>query len=88
MAKRTNKVEGGNGSGEVVTVFLGQAGVQIANACWELFCIEHGVKPDGFLYDGFKIVDKTFQTFFAPSQVRGLHLFYYHSHVNYCYQVI
>lgn len=26
---------------------MGQAGVQIGNACWELFCLEHGIGPDG-----------------------------------------
>lgn len=26
---------------------MGQAGVQTGNACWELFCLEHGVGPDG-----------------------------------------
>ena len=25
----------------------GQGGVQIGNACWELFCLEHGIQPDG-----------------------------------------
>lgn len=25
----------------------GQAGVQIGNACWELYCKEHGLTPDG-----------------------------------------
>ena len=24
-----------------------QGGVQIGNACWELFCLEHGIQPDG-----------------------------------------
>ena len=28
-------------------VHLGQAGVQIGNTCWELFCLEHGIQPDG-----------------------------------------
>ncbi|KAG0286867.1 hypothetical protein BGZ97_007279, partial [Linnemannia gamsii] len=23
------------------------AGVQIGNACWELYCLEHGLAPDG-----------------------------------------
>ena len=27
---------------EVVGIHIGQAGVQIGNACWELFCLEHG----------------------------------------------
>ena len=32
---------------EIIVVNIGQAGVQISNACWELFCLEHGIKPDG-----------------------------------------
>ena len=26
-----------------------QAGVQIGSAVWELYCLEHGIQPDGFL---------------------------------------
>ena len=26
---------------------IGQAGCQIGNACWELYCLEHGIQPDG-----------------------------------------
>ncbi len=26
---------------------IGQAGVQVANSCWELYCLEHGISPDG-----------------------------------------
>ena len=29
------------------TTGLAQGGVQIGNACWELFCLEHGIQPDG-----------------------------------------
>ena len=32
---------------EALCIHLGQAGVQIGNACWELFCLEHGIQPDG-----------------------------------------
>ena len=32
---------------EVLCIHLGQAGVQVGNACWELFCLEHGIQPDG-----------------------------------------
>ena len=28
---------------EVISIHLGQAGVQIGNACWELYCLEHGM---------------------------------------------
>ena len=26
---------------------MGQAGIQAGNACWELYCLEHGIQPDG-----------------------------------------
>jgi tubulin alpha len=32
---------------EVISVHVGQAGVQIGNACWELWCLEHGIHPNG-----------------------------------------
>jgi tubulin alpha len=32
---------------ECLLIHLGQAGTQIGNACWELFCLEHGIQPDG-----------------------------------------
>jgi len=32
---------------EVISIHLGQAGVQIGNECWELYCLEHGINPDG-----------------------------------------
>ena len=32
---------------EVLLIHLGQSGCQIGNACWELFCLEHGIQPDG-----------------------------------------
>lgn len=36
---------------EIIQIHIGQAGVQMANACWELYCLEHGIKPDGTMYD-------------------------------------
>jgi hypothetical protein len=32
---------------EVISIHIGQAGVQTGNACWELYCLEHGIQPDG-----------------------------------------
>ena len=32
---------------EVLTIMIGQGGCQMGNACWELFCLEHGIQPDG-----------------------------------------
>ena len=34
---------------ECISIHIGQAGAQIGNACWELYCLEHGINPDGFL---------------------------------------
>ena len=36
---------------EIVSLHIGQAGVQIGNACWELYCLEHGIGPDGLATD-------------------------------------
>ena len=32
---------------EVISIHVGQGGIQVGNACWELFCLEHGIQPDG-----------------------------------------
>ncbi|CAF4399187.1 unnamed protein product [Rotaria magnacalcarata] len=34
---------------EIICLHVGQAGCQIGHACWELFCLEHGIQPDGTL---------------------------------------
>ncbi|XP_076445472.1 tubulin alpha-1 chain-like isoform X2 [Babylonia areolata] len=32
---------------EVLSLHIGQAGVQMGSACWELYCLEHGIQLDG-----------------------------------------
>jgi len=32
---------------EIISVHVGQGGVQMGNACWELYCIEHDIEPNG-----------------------------------------
>ncbi|KAF2358387.1 Tubulin/FtsZ GTPase domain [Trinorchestia longiramus] len=32
---------------EVVSLHVGQAGVQLGGACWQLFCLEHNLSPAG-----------------------------------------
>jgi len=32
---------------EIISIHIGQAGVQTGNAIWELYCLEHAIKPDG-----------------------------------------
>jgi len=32
---------------EVICIHIGQCGIQTGNQIWELFCMEHGIMPDG-----------------------------------------
>ena len=54
---------------EVISVHIGQAGVQMGNAAWELFCLEHGIHPDGTIPndDSFGTEDDSFNTFFSET---------------------
>mmetsp|Transcript_9731 Transcript_9731/g.19844 ORF Transcript_9731/g.19844 Transcript_9731/m.19844 type:complete len:444 (-) Transcript_9731:48-1379(-) len=53
---------------EVISLHIGQAGVQVANACWELYCLEHGIAPDGTIAKGDRMRDDaTFSTFFSET---------------------
>jgi tubulin alpha len=52
---------------EIISVHLGQAGVQIGNACWELFCLEHGIQPDGQMTSDAALGDDAFTTFFSEA---------------------
>ena len=35
---------------EVISIHIGQAGVQTGNSCWELYCLEHGIQPECVLF--------------------------------------
>ncbi|XP_044739384.1 tubulin alpha-8 chain-like [Chrysoperla carnea] len=48
---------------EIVSIHIGQAGCQIGNACWELYCLEHGINPDGQIHVN-DCRDESFMTFF------------------------
>ncbi|KAL6073087.1 structural constituent of cytoskeleton [Balamuthia mandrillaris] len=54
---------------EVISLHIGQAGIQVGNSCWELYCLEHGLKPDGTLEEGKKHEDTplAFDTFFRET---------------------
>jgi tubulin alpha len=51
---------------ECISIHVGQAGCQIGNACWELYCLEHGITPDGMMPSDTTIGhgDDSFNTFF------------------------
>ncbi|KAK9357910.1 Tubulin/FtsZ, GTPase domain-containing protein [Lipomyces starkeyi] len=54
---------------EVISINVGQAGCQIGNSSWELYCLEHGIQPDGYLtaekHSGPR--DEGFSTFFSET---------------------
>jgi tubulin alpha len=55
---------------ECISIHIGQAGVQIANACWELYCLEHGIQPDGQMTSDKTLLggnDESFNTFFSET---------------------
>ncbi|KAM7154356.1 tubulin alpha chain-like 3 isoform 2-T2 [Molossus nigricans] len=67
---------------ECLSIHVGQAGVQIGDACWELYCLEHGIHPDGFILDSKKDnleiakmehMDASFDTFFYETRA-GKHV--------------
>ncbi|KAK7860827.1 tubulin alpha-4 chain [Quercus suber] len=33
---------------ECISIHIGQAGIQVGNACWELYCLEHGIQKAPF----------------------------------------
>ncbi|KAH3779277.1 hypothetical protein DPMN_157078 [Dreissena polymorpha] len=54
---------------ECISIHVGQAGVQIGNACWKLYCLEHGIQPDGQMPSDKNIggADDSFKTFFSET---------------------
>ena len=50
---------------EVICINVGQAGVQLSNAAWELFCVEHGIEANGLLKECLMDNEnESFRTFF------------------------
>uniref|UniRef100_G1T8U4 Tubulin alpha chain n=1 Tax=Oryctolagus cuniculus TaxID=9986 RepID=G1T8U4_RABIT len=54
---------------ECLSVHVGQAGVQMGNACWELCCLEHGIQLDGQMSSDKTTAggDDPFNTFFSET---------------------
>ncbi|CAO3699928.1 unnamed protein product [Rhizopus stolonifer] len=52
---------------EIISLHVGQAGVQMGNACWELYCHEHSIHNDGSLILESSIQDMSFETFFSQT---------------------
>ena len=58
-----------------ISVHVRQAGVQIGNAYWELYCFEHRIQPDGQMPSDKTIggSNDSFNTFFSEADI-GKHV--------------
>lgn len=54
---------------EIISIHIGQAGIQVGNACWELYCLEHGIQPDGTMPSDTSVgvAHDAFNTFFSET---------------------
>ena len=54
---------------EVISIHLGQAGIQVGNSCWELYCLEHGIGADGMMPSDETpgVATDAFNTFFSET---------------------
>ncbi|XP_027359386.1 tubulin alpha-3 chain-like [Abrus precatorius] len=54
---------------EIISIHIGQAGIQVGNSCWELYCLEHGIQPDGTMPSDASDGDThdAFNTFFSET---------------------
>ena len=59
---------------EIVNIHVGQAGVRMGHACWELFCREHNIQLDGTVSEnGFQELsaDNTMYSSFFSGDSKG-----------------
>ncbi|CAN6693570.1 unnamed protein product [Malus baccata var. baccata] len=54
---------------EIISIHIGQAGIQVGNSCWELYCLEHGIQPDGQMPSDATVGSgrDAFNTFFSET---------------------
>ena len=69
LSQSNNKYHPSFHQRECISIHIGQAGCQIGNACWELYCLEHGIQPDGQMPSDktIGVSDDSFNTFFAET---------------------
>jgi tubulin alpha len=60
---------------EIISLHIGQAGIQVGTGCWELFTVEHGITPEGLMPSDKTVgkEDDAFNTFFSETQA-GQHV--------------
>ncbi|XP_037906089.1 tubulin alpha-8 chain [Hermetia illucens] len=52
---------------EVISLQIGQAGVQIGDCCWELYLVEHGIDRDGSVLNSALPAEDNLSTFFSET---------------------
>ena len=54
---------------EIFSIHLGQGGIQTGNACWDLYCLKHGIQSNGTMQSDLTIGsgNDSFATFFAKT---------------------
>jgi len=52
---------------ECITVHVGQAGCQIGDSSWKLYCLQHGIQEDGTILDNHANIDNA-GAFFSEGQ--------------------
>lgn len=52
---------------ECISIHIGQAGCQIGNSCWELYCLEHGIGMDGKIVVNDQVDNTSVNTFFTET---------------------
>jgi len=57
---------------EVITISLGQAGIQYGNAVWAQYCVEHNIDKDGHPESDFDPEDRQLLTFFEAQNPNKL----------------
>jgi tubulin alpha len=60
---------------ELLSIHIGQAGLSVGNSCWELYCLEHGISPDGTMPGDETYASETspYNAFFSETQT-GKHV--------------
>jgi tubulin alpha len=55
---------------ELLSIHIGQAGLAVGNSCWELYCLEHGISPDGTMPGDASLgkENSPYNTFFSETQ--------------------
>lgn len=59
-------------SHHMISIHVGQAGVKVGESCWEMFCQEHDVQPDGTTNPSSYFQDSNYQCFHETEDGRNI----------------